>query len=144
MNKIAAGLAIAGILLFAGCATELNFSEVRKSLPAVPAHKGRIFVYRPSLDGAATPTDVKLNGSVIGAAFAGGAFYIDRLAGNYTAETTSEATRPLSFTLSPGQTRYVRIDAAMGYLIVRLYPELVDPKTAEGELTGCNLISGSP
>ena len=42
--------------------------------------------------------------------------------------------RKLSFTLEPGQTRYIRTAVGMGVMVGRVYPELVDSATGEKEV----------
>jgi hypothetical protein len=98
---------------------------------------GRVFFYRTSILGAAIQPDVKLNGEKVGSAKPKGFFYVDRPAGAYKVETSTEVTRTLSFTLEKNQTRYVRLNISMGFFAGHVYPELVDTATAEKEIAAC-------
>lgn len=142
MKKIACFVLLAVGLLFSGCATGPQFSEVKKTFPPLSADQGRIFFFRPSMLGAAIQPDVKLNGEVIGTAKSQGAFYVDRAPGDYTVETSTEVTRKLSLTLDKGQTRYVQLNIAMGFLVGHVYPKLVDATTGEAELAKCKFTGG--
>src|SRR5439155_23646456 len=57
--------------------------------------------------------------------------------GNYEVETSTEVKRRLSLTLDNNQTRYVRLNMAMGFFVGHVYPELVDDPTGEKEICGC-------
>jgi hypothetical protein len=93
---------------------------------------GRISFYRTALIGTAVQPDVKLNGEVVGKAVPNGFFYADRPAGNYQVATETEVERKLTFTLEPGQVRYVRLNISMGFFVGHVYGELVDePKGRE-------------
>lgn len=67
------------------------------------ARDGRIFIYRTALLGAAVQPEVKVNAQVVGRAVPNGFFYVDRAAGPYSINTTTEVDRSLSLTLDKGQ-----------------------------------------
>jgi hypothetical protein len=142
MKKIVYLVILVGALALSGCATGPKFTDIKATLPPVAAGKGRIFLYRPSTMGAAVQPNVKLNGEVVGTAKPKGAFYVDREPGNYKIETSTEVTRELSLTLESGQTRYVKLNLSMGFVVGHVYPQLVDPAVGEGELAGCKFIGG--
>ena len=96
-----------------------------------------MYFYRTTALGAGVQPAVKLNGEKIGTAKPQGFFYADRPAGNYEIETSTEVKRRLSLTLDKSQTRYVRLNMAMGFFVGHVYPELVDDQTGEKEIRGC-------
>jgi Protein of unknown function (DUF2846) len=117
-------------LLLAGCASGVPYAEFSKTMPPPPANDGRIFVYRTSILGGAIQPSVRLNGTVVGSAVPGGFFYVDRPEGNYTISTETEVKRDVSFRLSVGQIRYVRLEIGMGFFVGHVIPVLVE--NAEG------------
>ncbi len=124
--------------LFVGCASGPRYSEMSASLPALPPDSGRIYFYRKSVMGAAVQPTVKLNGEAVGTAAPGGFFYVDRPAGNYTIETTTEVKRELGLTLDKGQQRYVRFNIALGFFIGHVYPELIEDEKGKKEIASCH------
>jgi Protein of unknown function (DUF2846) len=142
MKKLACFVLLATGLLFSGCASGPQFTDVRNTLPPLAPDKGRIFFFRPSVLGAAVQPDVKLNGDVVGSAKSKGAFYVDRAPGDFTVETSTEVTRKLSLTLDKGQTRYVQLNIAMGFMVGHVYPELVDASVGEAGLAKCKFTGG--
>ena len=123
--------------LFAGCATGPAYSVYKSSIPPLAQDQGRIFFYRNAGLGAALVPDIKLNGQVIGSSQTGTFFYIDRPAGDYQVETTTEVRRTLSLTLDKNQTRFVRFDVSMGFFVGHVYPVLVENADAEAEIENC-------
>ena len=77
----------------------------------------------------------------IGTAKPGGFFFVDRVPGNYQVETSTEVKRQLSLTLEKQQTRYVRLNLAMGFFVGHVFPELVDDATGEKEIAKCKLVT---
>jgi hypothetical protein len=63
-----------------------------------------------------------------------GFFFVDQTGGNKEVSTSTEVEKKLSFTLEPGQTRYVRTVIGLGLFVGRVYPELVDEATGQKEL----------
>jgi Protein of unknown function (DUF2846) len=122
-------------LLLSACATSgPKFAEMGASMPAAATDMGRIYFYRTTALGAAVQPDVRLNGEVIGKAVPNGFFYADRPAGNYQVATETEVERRLTFTLEPGQIRYVRLNIAMGFFVGHVYGELVDEAKGREEI----------
>src|SRR5688572_9924685 len=96
-------LAAAATAVLAGCASGIKHSEMASSIPTIAAGQGRVYFFRSSsMVGAAVTPDIRLNGAVVGESKPGGFFYVDRPAGNYTASTSTETQKTLSFTLQPG------------------------------------------
>lgn len=125
--------------LFTGCATGKKFADAKATLPPLAPDQGRIYFYRVSALGAAVQPAVKLNGEKIGNAKPSGFFFVDRAPGDYQVETSTEVKRRLSLTLDKQQTRYVRLNMAMGFFVGHVYPELVDDATGEKEIAKCKL-----
>lgn len=131
-------LIVSGASLLMGCASGPKYNEIKASIPALGPDNGRIYFYRTAAMGAAVQPAVKLNGQVIGAAQPKGFFYVDRPPGNYEVETSTEVTRRLSLTLDKGQSRYVRFNISMGFLVGHVYPELVEDKEGERGIGNCS------
>ncbi|NTU42198.1 MAG: DUF2846 domain-containing protein [Nitrospirales bacterium] len=124
-----------------GCATSgPKYSELLPTISTAPPDTGRIYIYRTAVFGFAVQPDVTLNGEVIGQAVPHGFFYVDKKAGTYEILTSTEVDRKLSLLLESGQTRYVRLNIAMGFFVGHVYPELIDPKIAEEEIQDCHYI----
>ena len=126
----------ASAVLLAGCAaTGARHEEMASSMPSLKAGEGRIYFYRSnSMMGAAVQPDIRLNGTVVGASKPGGFFYVDRPAGNYLASASTETEKTLSFTLQPGETKYVRSHISMGMLVGRAILELEPADKAKAEI----------
>ena len=127
-------LVIVGVL--AGCAAEGPLhKDVSASIPSVPSGKGRVYFYRPdTMLGAAVTSDINLNGRVVGRSARGSFFYVDENPCNCTASASTEVERQLSFTLAPGETKYIKSTVSMGALVGRINLELVSPGDATKEL----------
>jgi hypothetical protein len=130
--------AAAVVVALAGCAaTGAKYDQVASSMPALKANEGRVYIMRDSgMFGAAMQPEINLNGQVVGKSQPGGFFYVDRPAGNYTATATTETEKALTFTLAPGETKYVRSYVTMGALVGRVNLELLDPDKGRSLLAG--------
>ncbi len=125
------------LILLPGCASGPSYSEVAGTIPPVPADKGRIYLYRPSMLGAAIQPAVRLDGTEVGSAKSHGFFYVDAAPGSHFVETTTEVSRRLTFMLDKGQTRYVKLSVSMGFAVAHVYPELVDDAVGSKEVAEC-------
>lgn len=138
------GLTVAVVLSLAACASGPKMAEVKSSIPAVAAEQGRVYFYRSaSMMGAALQPKIQLNGTPVGESVPGGFFFIDQTPGNISVTTATEVEKALTFTLTGGQTRYVRTTVGFGLMVGRVYPELVDNETAEKELADLS-YTGKP
>lgn len=127
--------------LLAGCASGPKHSEIQASIPQPQPTDGRIFFYRSgSMFGAAIQPQIMLNGDAVGESKPGGFFFVDRARGPMEVSTTTEVEKKLTFTLDPGQTRYVRTVVGFGVVAGRVYPELVDNATGEKEIQEASYI----
>ncbi|HEV8073806.1 MAG TPA: biopolymer transporter ExbD [Opitutaceae bacterium] len=153
MKKLLPFLAtIALALFFAGCTTRPifpgwtsgpSYNSVKDTFPLIAANAGRIFIYRDAIYGPSKTPAVLLNGEPIGLSKAQGFFYVDQPAGDDKVELSGEGSPPASFTLSAGQTVYVRINVHTNLSQTILYPEVVDASVAGRELTACKYTPGN-
>ena len=134
-------VAAALLLVLSGCATGAKYTEVASTLPPLAPSQGRIYFYRSSAFGAAVQPDINLNGQKVGTAKPHGFYFVDRPPGNYEVTAATETEKKLTFTLEPGQERFVRLRIAMGVLVGRIIPELVDKAQAEKELSSLSFIA---
>jgi hypothetical protein len=152
MKKLLPFLATTALaLFFAGCTTGPilpgwtsgpSYNSVKDTFPSIAANAGRIFIYRDAIYSPGKTPAILLNGEPAGLSKAKGFFYVDQPAGEYKVEVAGEKSSPASFTLSPGQTVYVRINVHANLTLVILYPEVVDASIAQHELTSCKYTSG--
>ena len=140
--RLAGTLAIG--LLAAACASGPKHADVSSAIPTLKAGEGRIYFFRSnSMVGAAVQPTVLLNGQAVGDSKPGGFFFADAKAGSQEVSTSTEVEKKLTFTLEPGQTRYVRTVIGLGVFVGRVYPELVDNAAGESELKEMSYI-GKP
>jgi len=128
------------VALITGCASGPKYAEVGASISEPGSGKGRIYLYRTAILGAAVQPDIKVNGEVIGSAVPKGFLYLDREPGKYQIVTSTEVDRHLSLTLEAGQTRYVRLNISMGFFVGHVYPELVENAVGAEEIQQCSYI----
>ena len=128
---------MATVVLLSACATGPKYEEVRSSLPVLDPAQGRIYFYRQAvLFGDALQPTVWLNGEVVGESQPGGFFFVDRTPGDYETVMSTETEKKLSFTLEPGQIRYIKMSIGLGILVGRIIPNLVDEAVGLEELSG--------
>jgi hypothetical protein len=141
--RLAASVSVA-LLLTACAASGPKMAEVKSSIPAVKAGQGRIYFYRAdSMVGAAIQPAIKLNGQEVGQSKPGGFFFVDEKPGPKEVMTSTEVEKKLTFTLNPGDVRYVKTTIGFGAIAGRVYPELVDKAVAEKEIADTAYI-GKP
>ncbi|MGZ2749801.1 DUF2846 domain-containing protein [Burkholderia stagnalis] len=132
-------LCAGAVLTMAGCASGPSYQQVAGSIPTLAPQSGRVYFFRSSsMFGAALQPEIKLNGEKIGESKPGGFFYVDRPAGQYTASTSTETEKTLSFALDAGETKYVRTSPSFGLLVGRVVPTLEDAAVAQKEIEGLN------
>jgi len=135
-------LAIAAVIT--GCATGPKFAETSSSMPSVKAGDGRIFFYRSnSMLGAAIQPDVRLNGEVVGPSKPGGFFYVDRPAGSYSAATSTETEKTVSFQLDAGESKYIKMTPQFGVLVGRMVLSVESAQTGRTELASMSYVGTS-
>jgi len=128
------------LLLLSGCATGAKYTAVVSTISPLAPSQGRIYFYRPSALGFAVQPDINLNGYKVGTAKPHGFYFVDRAPGNCEVTATTETEKKLTFTLEPGQERFVRLKIQIGVFVGRIVPELVDKIEAEGELKELSFI----
>jgi hypothetical protein len=134
-RRIALTALLAAAALLGGCASGPKYADVAQSIAPLKPGEGRIFFFRSSsMLGAAIQPDVRLNGTVVGSSKPGGFFYVDRPAGTYTAATSTETEKTLSFALAASETKYVRTAPSFGVMVGRINVELEDPQKAQAEI----------
>lgn len=144
MKSFLAWCAVAASILLSACASGPKLAEVQSSIPALKSDQGRIYFYRSSsMLGSAIQPSIMLNGTIVGTSKPGGFFFVDEAPGPVEVATTTEVEKKLTFTLDPGQTRYVRTSIGLGIIAGRVYPELVDDATGAKELAEASYI-GTP
>ncbi len=136
-------VAIVASLMLSACASGTKFTEMNATMVASSPDMGRIYFYRTAMMGAAVQPEVRLNGEKVGKAVPNGFFYVDRPAGNYQVVTETEAEKKLTFTLEPGQVRYVRFGISMGFFVGRVYGELIDEDKAKSEIARTRYIGSA-
>ena len=132
---------LTSLVLLQGCASGPAYSEMANTIPALPADKGRIYLFRPSAFGAAIQPAIRLDGVEVGTAKSHGFIYVDAAPGSHFIETTTEVSRRLTFTLDKGQTRYVRLAVSMGFAVGHVYPELVEDAVGIKEVAECKYMA---
>ncbi|HET7364571.1 MAG TPA: DUF2846 domain-containing protein [Burkholderiales bacterium] len=137
--------ALAVVVVLAGCAAEGPLhKDISASIPAVPAGKGRVYFYRTNtMFGGAITSDITMNGRVVGRSVRGSFFYVDENPGDCKASASTEVEREVSFTLSPGETKYIRSTVSMGALVGRVNLELVSPGDATSQMAQLH-YTGTP
>ena len=98
-----------GAALLAGCGGP-RYKDVAGTIPIMVPDTGRIYFYQPPapLGVVSSQPYLRVNGMKVGRSKPGSFFYVNRPAGKYEIDTLREG-ESLSFTLAPGQTRYVRL-----------------------------------
>ncbi len=125
----APGLAAAALLT--ACATGTRIADMGGQIQPARAGMGRVWFYRSASPvGSAVQPTIYLNGQAVGRSMPNGAFYRDLPPGDYRVTTTTEVERQLTFTLSPGEERFVRTFVMPGFFVGHVGAELVEP--AEG------------
>jgi hypothetical protein len=127
-------IAVAALLLVAGCATGPKFSEMQSKIGPIATGQGRVFVYRDSAFGAAITPNVAINGKVVGVSRANGFFYADLPAGDHRLSAATEVERSLTFTLKAGETKYVKASISFGIVAGRINFDLVNPAAGAQDL----------
>ncbi|MFD4840762.1 DUF2846 domain-containing protein [Achromobacter sp. NPDC058515] len=98
-----------GAALLAGCGGP-RYKDVAGSIPFMVPDTGRIYFYQPPAPAGVVSSQpyLRINGVKVGRSKPGSFFYVNRPAGKYEIDTLRD-DETLSFTLAPGQTRYVRL-----------------------------------
>lgn len=138
MKRIAVLMVVLLSGYLAGCASGPKYSEISSTISTLAPDKGRVYIYRKTIAGAAVQPAVRVDNEVVGKAVPKGFFYVDRAPGNLKIETSTEVDRALSMTLEAGETRYVRLNIGIGFFVGHVYPELVDDATGKKEIQSCS------
>ena len=110
--------AVLGLLALAGCTAQFaqgpTVAESRSAIPAVPADRGRIFIYRPyNYVGSAGTPYVQIDHWMMGEAPLNGVLYCDIAPGNHeiwSMDYLAQRQRRIqSFTVAAGNAAYFRV-----------------------------------
>ena len=135
-------LMLSAAALLAGCATGPSVSDLGARIPPIPQQMGRIWFYRSGTPfGAAVQPAILVNGSKVGDAVPGGAFWRDAMPGNYEVSTSTEVENKLTFTLAAGEVRFVETHIVPGILVGRIVPRLVQPEQGREDIASKSLTS---
>lgn len=106
--KMIAG-ALVGAAMLAGCGGP-RYQDVAGTIPIMVPDTARIYFYQPPapIGVVSNQPYLRINGVKVGRSKPGSFFFVNRPAGKYEIDTLRDG-ESLSFTLSPGQTRYVRL-----------------------------------
>ena len=123
------------------CATGPKYRDVESDFPDLTAESGRIFFYRSSSPvGGAVQPKIYLNDEVVGKSQPGGFFFVDRPPGDYRVRCTTEVKRELTFSLTPGEQKYVKTVVQMGAFVGHVLPQLESREQAMKTLEGSSYI----
>jgi hypothetical protein len=129
----------------AGCATQGQpFKDQETKVAKLKASEGRIYIYRNSSLGFMVQPSVFVNGAPVGTAVPNAVFFVDRSQGTYEVSASTEVEKKVTFTLVPGEEKYVRLTPAFGLVVGRIVPELVDKETGRTEMMDLSLITQAP
>jgi hypothetical protein len=126
---------ILGALLSA-CATDPKQQPPASGpVPQLAAGHGRIYFYRNSSRAPLVQPAVKLNGEVVGTAKPEVAYFVDRKAGQYEIQASTEEKK-LNLSLAAGEEKYVRLTVTFGLIGGTVVPELMSKETGQAEMKG--------
>lgn len=124
---------------FSSCASGPSYAEASSKFPPIPKGEGRVFVYRPSLFGAAIKPSVKIGGEVVGVSEGQGFLYSDQKPGTHEVSTTTEWKHKTPVTVRAGEKSFVRCKMMIGVVVGHVIPKQVDAKRGEAEIQKCKL-----
>jgi hypothetical protein len=139
--RIRTFLTMYAFIALAGCASSggAKFADVNAATPKLAQDRGRIYFYRGgSIVGVAIQPEIKLNNELVGRAIPGAFFFVDRPKGSYEVSTVTEVETKLSFGLTSGETKYIRMSIAPGVFAGHIQFELTSKPIAETELAPLN------
>jgi len=130
--------ALLTLVVSVGCASGPTHAQLEDQIPPIPRGKGRIFIYRTSAFGFAVQPPVRLNGTSVGKSVPSGFFFVDRSPGSYEVRCTTEAPEKVTFTLSAGESVYIKTTVTWGMWVGHVNPTLVDPEVGKKDLKRCS------
>ncbi|HEY2070327.1 MAG TPA: DUF2846 domain-containing protein [Rhizomicrobium sp.] len=120
----------------AALAEDTTYATQHAGEPAIAADQGRIYIYRKSsLMGAAVQPDIYVNGEKVWTAKNGDYTFIDRPAGSYEINTSTDSKdTAVTLPVVAGQPAYVRIGIDFGLFAGHGQPAIVLAPTATDEI----------
>ena len=122
------------LLSIFGCASDPTFDEYARSMPAVPADDGRIYIYRITTVGDAIRPSVRIDGEPVARAIPNGFFYVDLPAGEYEISAAKNTANVLPVRLETGDEKYVRLEVKFSTSSWQFTPMLVSAEVANKEM----------
>jgi hypothetical protein len=135
IDRSARLLLLAAVVL-AGCAT----GEPFKKLETIPTGKAVIYIYRPSMIGAAIVYDVKRGDKVIITTKARGYYPYVSDPGEVELWAQTESKASITLDVKAGEVYYVKASVSVGLLVGRPRLNLVSALEAEEEIVDCKLL----
>jgi hypothetical protein len=129
-------LATGAALLAAGCASGPQFKEMdAASIPTLKPDYGRVYFFRESsFIGAAVGPQINVDGVPVGRSISGEYFYVDEPVGTHTISVKTEAENTVTFSLTAGETKYVRTIVTPGFIVAHVRPYVDTPETATEDI----------
>lgn len=134
---------ICALVFTGGCASGKIYQDAAATIPPVPAGKGRIFFYRPSIIGYGMMPVMGVNGRPICKSKAKGCFFADCPPGICNVGVvaspfanfgnTGSGGNGVKILLKAGETRYIKI------VINDTFLYIMDKEVGEKEIQSCKL-----
>ena len=125
--------AIGALLLLVGCATGTSFRKVE----AIPSGKAVIYIYRPSVFGAAVMYNVKHGDRVVATTKARGYYPYITDPGEVELNASTESAASITLDVKPAETYFVRASVSAGFFIGRPRLQVVTREEGEREIAEC-------
>ncbi len=146
-NGILAALALVAMAVSPAFGKDdTTYATLHASEPPLAAGMARIYFYRENgLMGVAVQPHIFIDGvSTGGRSKPGDYFYVDKPAGTYVISTETEKEEDVTLTIAAGESKYVRTDVTMGFMIGHVIPSIIDPQQATLEIADCDYREPSP
>ncbi len=134
-------LLIGSALALASCASGPSYTEALKTMPPIPKGKGRVYVYRDTILGAAIRPKIRIDEQTIGTSTAKGFCYSDQSPGQHVVSLVTEWKHKDTVSVSVGQPSFVRTHVTMGAFVGHVIPTALSRSEAESEIQNCNLVT---
>ncbi|MEH6629960.1 MAG: DUF2846 domain-containing protein [Halopseudomonas aestusnigri] len=129
-------------LTLAACGASRKAKPITGSLPQVSESNARIYFYRSKVPFlAAIEPKFLVDEKVVGKAVMNQAIYRDARPGVYEIKISSDMENPITLTLSPGETRYIKAYGTTSVIRTYLSIEEINEKQAVKDLEGQKLLA---
>ena len=124
------------------CGASRNAQPITGSLPQASENSARIYFYRSKVPFlAAIEPEFLVDGKSVGKAVMNQAVYRDAHPGEYEISISSDLEHPISLTLSPGETCYIKAYGTTSVIRTYLSIDEVDAEQAMKDLKGQKLLA---